>query len=121
MNIHQKIIAACSPIVDGNIWPVQKPLEEDPDEFIVFNSELDQAAEWGDDDDLEWIQSYQVHWYHRGVVDYLSRRKQIRAALKQQGLTVPEISFVRYDADSTKAADTGWTHLCFNCNDVEED
>lgn len=122
MSIHSKIIEACGPIVNGNIWPLSKPPEEDPDEYIVFNPEVDRAAEWGDDRDLEWIQSYQVHWYHRGQTDYLEKRKAIRKALKEQYLTVPEIILVTYETDPGKKSETGtgWTHLCFICNDVED-
>lgn len=120
MNINQKILSSLTEIIDGNIWALSKPPEEDPDTYIVFNPEFDEAADYGDDGDLEWNQYMQVHWFSRGRVDYLSARKKIRKALREAGLNVTEIT-VTYDQDSGKNANTGWTHMTFSCSDEEED
>lgn len=122
MNINKKIMGALSELVDGHIWALSKPAEEDPDIYIVFNPELDAAEDFGDDEDLAWNQYMQVHWFGRGRVNYLQPRKQIRKALKEAGLIVDEITVIHEGeaGGKTGANSKGWTHMVFSCN-AEED
>lgn len=117
MNVNQKIEAALSDLVDDNIWPLSCPLEEPPDEWIVYNPELETPELHGNDMDLEWTHYMQVHWFKRGdtksPVNYTGIRRTIRARLRDAGFSVSEIV-------PLFEKDTGITHLVFSCN-IEED
>ncbi len=118
MNVNQKIEAALSDLVGGNIWPLSCPLEELPGEWIVHNPELETPELHGDDADLEWVHYMQVHWFKRGnaksPVNYVGIRKTIRARLRDAGFSVSDI-------ETLFEKDTGITHLVFSCNIEEED
>lgn len=118
MNVNQKIESSLAPLVDGNIWPLSCPLEEQPDTFIVYVPESEKPRDWGDDEDLRWIHTMEVNWFGRNAgsrapVDYVTIRKEIRAALRSAGFTVSEI-LTNYEKD------TGYTHLTIVC-EIEED
>ncbi len=117
MNVNQKVETALSNLVNDNIWPLSCPLEEPPDEWIVYNPELEAPGDFGDDRDLEWVHYMQVHWFKRGTakspVNYVGIRKAIRARLRDAGFTVSDITTLFEN-------DTGITHLVFSCN-IEED
>ncbi len=123
MNVNQKMTAALSDIVDGNIWPLVKPANEDPDVFIVYNSQGD-YADLGDNQDLEWEHNMQVHWYAKGHADYITPRKQIRDALRQHGFLVTGMPYLTYEAvngESSQGTQTGYTHMTITCIIDEED
>lgn len=117
MNVNRKIETALSDLVGNNIWPLSCPLEEPPDEWVVYNPELETSEEFGDDQDLEWMHYMQVHWFKRGdgkrPVNYVGIRKTIRARLRDAGFSVSDI-------ETLFEKDTGITHLVFLCN-IEED
>ena len=113
MNINQKIITALSDLVDGNIWPLSKPVDEDPDIFIVFNPE-NEYLDYGDDRDLEVDTSMQIHWFAKGHADYTSPRIQIRDALRDAGFLLEPSPFIEYETEAGKSASgtgTGYTHM----------
>ena len=117
MNVNQKIETALSEMVSGNIWPLSCPLETPPSEYIVYNPELEKAAVFGDDEDLDWVQRMQVHWFKKGTskkpVNYIKPRSEIREKLKEADLIVTEI-------ETFFENDTGYTHLCFSCSNIED-
>ena len=41
MNVNQKTEKALAKMAGGNIWPLSCPLEELPDEYIVYLTELE--------------------------------------------------------------------------------
>lgn len=118
MDVNTKIENSLLTLVNGNIWPLSCPLEVLPDEWIVYNPELEKAELYGDDDDMEWAHYMQVHWFRRGdgrnPVDYRRMRQTIRAKLKEAGFTVTRIVPL-YEPD------TNITHLVFCCHILEED
>lgn len=118
MNVNQKIESALSELVNGNIWPLSCPLEVPPQEFIVYLPEEECSVEFGDNDDLEWMHYMEVNWYKkeesRKPVNYIVARKKIRASLKAVGFSVTNI-IPFYEKD------TGYTHLIFLCNILEEE
>ena len=111
MNVNQMIEKVLVKVT-SNIWPLVCPLEDKPDKYIVYNSELDEAAYFADDQEQEWIQNMQIHLYKRD--DYMEERKKIRRLLKSIGFTVTHI-YSDYET-STK-----YYHLCFECHIEEED
>jgi len=121
-SVNQKIQTALSDLVSGNIWPLSKPPEEDPDVYIVYNPSLETAEDYGDDIDHEWQDYIQVHWYARGRVNYLSTKKSIRSRLRNAGFALSEIAVIEHDSDGgSGSSGIGWTHLCFSCSIVEDD
>lgn len=117
MNVNQKIESALSEMVSGNIWPLSCPLETLPSEYIVYNPERENAETFGDDEDLDWVQHMQVHWFKKEKskkpVNYIKPRKEIREKLREAELAVTEINTFFED-------DTGYTHLCFSCGNIED-
>lgn len=118
MSINQKIEAALSDLVDGNIWPVTCPQEQPPEEWITYISDRETPEEFGDGEDLEWVYHLQVHWFKKSngtaAVNYLHIRKKIRSRLKDAGFTVSEIVPL-YEQD------THVTHLVVYCSIIEDD
>lgn len=115
MNVNQKIENALTDLVNGNIWPLSKPHETDPDSWITYNPELDSPGDFGDGTPLEWIQHLQVHWLKKGVANYLRARKEIRKRLMEVGFSINDITCL-------KEKDNGEiTHLVFSVNILEED
>ena len=119
MNVNQKIEAALSEIVDERIWPLSCPLEEKPDEYIVYLPEEDYSADFGNDEEHAWMHRMEVNWYKKGstktkAVNYMGARKQIRGALKNAGFSVSNILYFF-------ETDTGYTHLTFICSIQEDD
>lgn len=55
----------------------------------------------------------QIHWFAKGIVNYVKVKKNIRMLLKEAGFSITEITYL-YEKD------TGVTHLIFSCN-IEED
>ncbi len=123
MNVNQKLNAALTGIVNGDIWPLVKPASEDPDVFIVYNSQGD-YSDCGDNQDLEWEHNIQVHWYAKGIVDYIEARNQIRQALRQAGFLVTGMPYLTYEStngESSNGTQTGYTHMTITCIIDEED
>lgn len=117
LNLNQMITAALSSIVNGNIWPLEKPVTEDPDEFVVYNPE-NEYLDYGDNTDLDCETSMQVHLFQRGHANYLSKRKQIRDALRNAGFLIEPSAYVAYETDhgtSANGTGTGWTHTVIVC------
>ncbi len=118
MNVNQKIETALSDLVENNIWPLSCPLEEPPDEWIVYNPELEAPGDFGDNEDLEWVHYMQVHWFQKGdgkrAANCVRVRKTIRTRLKEAGFSLSDIV-------TLFEKDTGITHLVFSCNIVEDE
>lgn len=120
-SVNSKINTALTGLVSGKIWPLSKPVEEDPDAYIIYNPEIESSADFGDDEEHEWMDYIQVHYFARGRVNYLKMKNKIRNALKTAGFTVSEV-VPMYDSDlSTSKNGTGFTHVCFYCNIPEDD
>ena len=62
MTTNRRIENALSSLVSGNIWPLSKPVKEDPDMYIVYNPE-NENLDYGDDQDQDTEMSYQIHWF----------------------------------------------------------
>lgn len=117
MNVNQKIEAALSDLVNGNIWPLSCPFENTPGEFIVYCPDYDYPADFGNDDDLEWVQRMEINWFKRSesrkVVNYIGTRSKIRSLLKSEGFTITNI-LCNFEKE------TGYTHLTVLCSIMED-
>ena len=111
MNINQYIESILSSYVNGNIWPLVCPLENRPNEFIVYGPEDDSSEDFGDDNDEAWVYRMEFNWFKRGVsktkpANYIKARREIRAILKDAGFTVTNILYYHEN-------DTGFTRVTF--------
>lgn len=118
MNVNQALESSLSALVNGNIWPLSCPLEEQPDCFIVYVAESKRPREWGCDEDLYWTQTMEINWFgknagSRAPVDYLTAVESLRTALKSAGFTISEVT-----TDYEK--DTGYTHITIICSITED-
>ena len=122
MNVNQKIETALSDIVSGNIWPLNCPLENKPDIFIVYEPEKEIPDDFGDDQEGEWIHQMAITWFARPVsesgssmkpVNYIRARKEIREKLEAAGFTMRNI-LPGYEKD------TGYTTCILVCEIAEE-
>lgn len=121
MTVNEKIEAALSDLVDGNIWPLQCPLEVYPDEWITYQSELDAPEEFGDDQDLEWVHHMQIHWFAKGHVDYYPVRTAFRERLKTAGFTIDGFTYAfETQTSATHETDSKNTHLVCTCSIIED-
>lgn len=111
MNINLRIESALCDVTQ-NIWPLCCPLEEKPEEYIVYNPELETPEMYADDEGDGWTQYMQVHLYTK--YDYTEQRKKIRKNLNESGMVVTDI-----DTGYEKA--TKYYHLCFSCYAEEEE
>ena len=125
MDVQELLCTSLADMADGNIYPLQKPVEDDPDVFIVYNPEMIAPEDFGDDEEQEWVHIMQVHYYARGRVDYEPAMKDLRRKLKAAGFMISEIR-PGYEA----AADTsisgvanskGYTRIDVSCEIVEGD
>ncbi|MEI3490864.1 MAG: hypothetical protein V8Q73_02525 [Blautia sp.] len=89
-----------------NIWPVVCPDAHPPEEYIVYNPELESPELYGDDEDLEWTHYMQIHFFTKK--NYISKRKEIRKLLRTAGFTMTDIN-TEYEKD------TKYFHLIFSC------
>ena len=122
MNINKTIITALTGIAAGGVFSMCKPVNADPDEYIVFNPE-NEYLDYGDDVDTEAEMSMQVHYYHRGLVNYKAKRKAVRDALREAGFVIEPSPFAEYETvnnTSQKNTGTAWTHFCIVCR-AEDD
>lgn len=122
MNANQRIEAALSSIAGGNIWPISKPANEDPEEFITYNPETE-YLDYGDDLDQEAEMAYQIHWFKKGHANYLTKRRQIRDALRDAGFLIEPSPYATYDSESgvsSSGTGKGWTHVTIVAR-LEED
>lgn len=111
MNINQYIESLLSGYVEGNIWPLVCPLENKPNEFIVYGPEDDSPEDSGDDEDQAWVYRLEINWYKRGPsktkpANYIKARRDIRDILRHAGFTVTNIMYYH-------ESDTGFTRLTF--------
>ena len=115
MSIESKIKTALTSIVNGNIWALQKPVDRNPDAFIVYNPE-NEFLDYGDDRDQESEMSYQVHWYAKGTVT--PPRKLIRDALRNAGFLLEPSARLVYESEAgapSTGVQTGYTHMTIVC------
>lgn len=115
MNVNQKIEKALSDLVNGNIWPLSKPEESEVDNWITYNPEIDVPDNFGDDIPLEWIHHMQIHWFKKGIVNYLRTRKDIRKILMEAGFSINDITCLKEKSNGEI------THLVFSVNIPEDD
>ena len=123
MNVNEKIKTALSEIVNGNIYALAKPADENPDVFITYNSQGD-YSDRGDNRDLEWEHDMQIHWYAKGIADYTESRKQIREALRNAGFFITGNPLNIYETENGQSGNgtqTGYTHVVITCIIDEED
>ncbi len=111
--VNEKIEACLADLVDGNIWPLLCPLETLPDQWITYQSALDDPEDFGDDKDLIWVHHMQIHWFHLGQVDYYPVRNSMRARLKGAGFTIEDFTYLYHD-------DPKSTHLVCECSIMED-
>ena len=116
MNVNQKIENALADLVNGNIWPLSKPQETDLDNWITYNPEIDIPENFCDDIPSEWVQYIQIHWFKKGVANYLSARKKVREKLMEIGFSINDITCLNEKKDNGE-----FTHLIFSVNILEDD
>ena len=122
MNINATLMDALRRLVNDNCWPLGKPVNEDPDEYIVFNPE-NEYLDYGDDVDTGAEMSYQVHWFKRGQCNYRPARNAIKRALRRAGFVIEPSPYIAYDVEnssSVKGTGAVWTHICIVCR-AEDD
>lgn len=105
MSINEKIEGSLKNISE-HIWPIKCPLEKQPEEYIVYNPELEEAGVFADNRDLEWNHYMQIHLFTKK--NYIEKRKKLRNALRENEFMVTDITTL-YEKD------TGYYHLCFSC------
>ena len=116
ISTNAKIISALQNIC-SNIYALSKPITENPDVFIVFNPE-NEYLDYGDDRDQDAEMSYQIHWYAKGQVNYLTARRQIRDALRARGFLLEPGAYVTYETEAgnpSTGVQTGYTHMTIVC------
>jgi len=121
MSVTAKLVAALQTLKIP-VWAISKPETEDPDVFIVYNPEME-YIDYGDDRDLDIETSFQVHWYARGHVNYLTPRKNIRNALRTAGFLLESSPMVIYESVSgnpSTGTQTGYTHVVIICRMEDE-
>ncbi len=117
MSIEEKIRNVLIDICK-DVWPMVCPRDKPPEEYIVYNPEIDVPSDFGDNAPGAWIQHVQVHYFvlqdsRTGTGDYRAGRRKIRSALLCAGFSISEIATL-YEKDS------GYNHLCFSCSIVED-
>lgn len=110
MEVNERLNEILSGITK-NAWELICPEEKPPDEYIVYNSELDTPEDFGDDAAQEWVNHVQVHLYT--AKSYRNTKKQIKETLEKHGFTISEIARM-CDRES------GYFHICFSCSIQEE-
>lgn len=110
MSVNERIEAALDHVV-ADIWPLCCPEEHQPEDYIVYNPELEEAVVFADDEDREWLQHMQIHYFTKN--NYTEKRKAIRKALREAGAIVSDITTMH-------EKDSGYHHLCFSCIFEEE-
>lgn len=113
MTADSKIKNALSDLVGGRIWANACPLEEPPDEWLVFYHVNDTPDDHGDDVDLIWTNMMAVHWVKKGNVNHHRIMHEIRNRLREAGFSIGSCTPF-YDEDVNK------THLIVNCSIIEE-
>lgn len=111
MTLNQIIESALNNICDGNIWPMVCPLEELPEKYIVYNPANLNPGDYGDDEDLVWVDISQVHYYVKGNANYLSDKQKIISELRKKGIRVQRIN-IFYDGT--------YNHITFYCETLED-
>ena len=94
------------------IWPMVCPRDKPPGEYIVYNPEFTEPADFGDNKPGQWVQHMQVHYFIAKNGDYTDKSKEIRSALSGAGFLIDEIT-VMHEQDS------GYNHVCVSCS-IEE-
>ncbi len=118
MTTNAKIDGALSSIV-SNIWALSCPLEQSPDEYIIYNPEIESPELYADDEDCEWIDYMQIHYFVRNAgetkkaVNYIEKKEQIKKAIKKAGFSLEDIT-IYYEKE------TGYTHVVFLANILQE-
>lgn len=105
MSVNEILEETLSGVVK-QVWPLCCPEETPPEEYIVYNPEIEEASLYGDNKDLEWVQYMQVHLFTKK--NYIKKRREIRKVLRKNGFIVTDIETM-YENDSK------YYHLCFSC------
>lgn len=114
MSTNERIEAAISGLIDNDhVWAMSKPTEEQPDEWCVYEPVLFNGADFGDNQISQWKSDMRLHWFCKGHVNYISKRKAFVNALKAADLEP-------YDIYHDFEESTGITHLAFTFEVMEE-
>ena len=122
ISANAKIMSALRPLFGDRVYALSKPITENPDQYIVFNPE-NEYLDYGDNRDQDSETSYQVHWFAKGQVNYLTIRRQIRDALRAVGFLLEPGAYVTYETESgntSAGVQTGWTHMTIICRMEDE-
>ena len=112
MTVNKKIENALSNLVDGNIWPDAVPKENSTTEWITYVAPKT-PVEYGDDEDRSWVAMVNVHYVHKGRVNYLKTEKEIRSRLRKAGFSL-------LYSDGFYDDDLASSHVIINANVVED-
>ena len=114
MSTNERIESAIKGLVDEkNIWAMSCPLEEKPDEWCVYEPLVLNGADFGDNKIRQWRSDMRVHWFCKGQVNYISKRKEFVKALTEADLEP-------YDVYHDYEEATGITHLAFSFEVLED-
>ena len=118
MTINERIESALSSVV-SNIWALSCPIEQAPDEYIVYNPEAERVEVYADDEDIGWIDDMQIHYFVKNhgkskkPVNYLRKKDQICNSLRAAEFLLNDIS-VFFEKES------GYTHVVFSVSTEHE-
>lgn len=121
MTVDVKIQEAIKKTGIKKIWPFERPLNEDPEEWCVYNPDDETPDDFGDDTPGEWMRSMQIHLFYKKNVNVNRIKKSARIELQKEGFTISRIIVRREgNRDPSIRNDGKATHLIIYCN-IEED
>lgn len=78
-------------------------------EYIVYNEEVEQPVNYGDNKPLNTIMWWQVHLFAPKTYDFRSRKKAIKKALMDKG-------FIITDIETLLEKETETIHVVISCH-----
>lgn len=96
---YERLKTALSDLVKGNYWADSCPKENSLKEWMTATLVNESPAEYGDDTDGEWEQMFLIHYVHKGIVNYLNMKDDMKTRLRQSGFSLVQAEAF-YDEDS---------------------
>lgn len=113
MDVSQKIMKTLGNVVQNHVWAGSSPREENYSEWIAFENLENIPADNGDNRPIVWAEMVQIHWCHRGNVNYYEKRNMIRKKMLDAGFIIIGIA-AGYNEEKKR------TEVIFTCQIEEE-